>query len=302
MSAARGPSLPHVAPAAGREVPNGESRVYGILGHPVAQSLSPAMHNAAFRACGLNAVYVPFPTPPDRLEQAVRGLAAAGVGGFNLTVPHKTAILPLLDEVRPEAQAIGAVNTVRVEDGRMVGTNTDGTGFLSALEADLGLTPHGRSVLMLGAGGAARAIAVALLSAGAGRLVIANRTRATADALAADCRTRFPHVATDAVGLEALAGLQPDVLVQTTSVGMGDGAAPVALAPIGVREAVAEIIYHPPETPLMAEARRLGLAVANGIGMLLYQGTEAFRFWTAHDPPVGVMREALLAGLTARRH
>ncbi len=279
---------------------SGASLVYGVLGHPIAQSLSPAMLNAAFRALGLDAVYVPFPVAPADLPAAVTGLVAAGVRGFNVTVPHKSAILPLLHEILPEARAIGAVNTVAVERGRLRGTNTDAAGFLLALREDLGWAPAGRSVLLLGAGGAARAIAFALLGARVGRLGIANRTRARAEALVAECRTRFPATRSDVLALEQVAGVAPDLLVNATTVGMGDGRAPVPLADVGVREALLDIVYHPLETPLLAAARAQGLRCANGIGMLLYQGAAAFQFWTQREPPVAAMREALLAAMHAR--
>lgn len=285
---------------------SGAARVYGVLGHPITHSLSPAMHNAGFAALRLDAVYVPLPVQPKDLQTAVAGLSAVGVHGFNLTVPHKTAILPLLAEVHPEAHAIGAVNTVRREGTRLIGTNTDGKGFLLSLTHDLDLNPAGSFVLMIGAGGAARGIAFALLGAGTERLVIANRTPERADVLAADCRTRFPKARVDVMPLGSsdhpdaqLAGLGPDLLVNTTTVGMGDPgnlATPISLAPVGVRQAVIDIIYHPLETVLLGEAQTLGLRTANGIGMLLYQGAEAFRFWTDREPPVDVMREALLQG------
>lgn len=280
--------------------PSGAALVYGILGHPVAQSLSPAMHNAAFRALGLDAVYVPFPVAPAQLEAALAGLAAAGVRGLNVTVPHKQAIVSLLDDLTPEAREMGAVNTVRLDGGHAVGTNTDGAGFLLSLTHDLDFAPAGRSVLLLGAGGAARAIAYALLRADVGRLTIANRTGERAQALVADCRTRFPGVPVEAAALDAVAGTAPDLLVNATTVGMGDGETPVALDAVGVTGAVIDIVYHPAETPLLAAAKALGLARTNGIGMLLYQGAAAFRFWTDREPPVDVMREALLAGLGAR--
>jgi len=275
---------------------SGTTAVYGILGAPVSGSLSPAMHNAAFRALGLDAVYVAFPVEAAHLATAVQGLAAAGVRGFNVTVPHKTALLPLLHRITPPAQAIGAVNTVRCEGGRLAGTNTDGEGFLLALAHDLGWQPAGRHALMLGAGGSARAIAHALLDAGVAALDIANRTPARAEALAADCRTRFPAARVGVLSLDALAGTAPHLLVNTTTVGMGDGRSPVELAPVGVREAVVDIVYNPLETPLLAQARALGLAAANGIGMLLFQGWAAFRFWTDREPPLEAMRAALPAG------
>ncbi len=277
--------------------PNGATHVYGILGHPVSQSLSPAMHNAAFAELGLNAVYVPLPVRPEHLEPAVAGLRSVGVRGFNLTVPHKQAMLPLLDEVLPEARAIGAVNTVLHDGGRLLGTNTDGTGFLLSLTHDLGFAPADKAVLLLGAGGAARGIAFALLGAGVSRLIIANRTAGRAEALVTDCRTRHPGLRVDRLGWDDLAGCAPHLLVNATTVGMGDGRSPAALEAVGVREAVIDIVYHPRETPLLGEARRLGLACTNGIGMLLYQGAAAFQFWTNREPPVETMRAALLQGL-----
>lgn len=283
---------------------NGASSVYGILGHPVAQSLSPGMHNAGFAALSLNAIYVPFPTPPEHLETAVVGLRAAGVRGFNLTVPHKSAILPLLDEVTPEAAAIGAVNTVRNDNGRLSGTNTDGLGFLRSLQEELGFDPKDREVLLLGAGGSARAIALVLLGAGVSRLTIANRTLARAEILAAACRALFPATPIGAATLDSLADSAPHLLVNATTVGMGggpgDGLSPLELAPLQVRTAVADIVYHPLETPLLAQARALGLPHANGLGMLLHQGTAAFSFWTGLEAPVEIMRAALLQGMLSR--
>jgi shikimate dehydrogenase len=284
--------------------PDGRTRLYGVLGHPVQASLSPALQNAGFRALGINALYVAFPVQPDRLAEAVRGLAAAGVGGFNLTVPHKVAILPLLDSVLPEAQAIGAVNTVRCEPAgggtRLTGTNTDGGGFLRSLERDLNFQPRGKRILLLGAGGAARGIAHALLREGAAALWIANRTPARATELAEALRARYPAAQIEALPLDGARGTAPHLLVNATTVGMGDGGSPVRLSEVRGAEAVLDIVYHPAETPLLAEARALGLPHANGIGMLLYQGAAALEFWTGQAAPVEPMRAALLAALKAR--
>jgi shikimate dehydrogenase len=275
----------------------GATLVYGLLGHPVRHSLSPAMHNAAFRALHLDAVYVAFPVAPEQLATAVAGLAAVGVPGFNLTVPHKRAILPLLSEVLPAARSIGAVNTVRVEGARLLGTNTDGSAFLRSLAEDLALDPAGADVLLLGAGGAARAIAFALLGAGVGRLRIANRTAARAEALAADCRAGIRGAPVETLAWERTAGAAPDLLVNATSVGMGDGRSPQPLEGLGVREAVVDVVYRPAETPLLAAARAQGLRCSNGIGMLLHQGAAALQFWIEREPPLEAMRAALLAAL-----
>lgn len=281
---------------------NGATRLYGLLGWPVKASLSPAMHNAAFQALGMDAVYVPFPTPAEHLAEAVRGLTAVGVAGFNLTVPHKSAILPLLRHVEPHAAAMGAVNTVRHDEDGLSGTNTDGEGFLLSLRHDLGWDARNKRVLMLGAGGAARGIAHSLLGAGVAHLIIANRTVSRAQALAAECAARFPAARVEAIGLGESAGRAPHLLVNTTTVGMGDGGSPADVTAVGVSEAVMDIVYHPPETPLLTQARKAGLPCANGVGMLLYQGVAAFRYWTGVEPPVEVMREALEAALRARGH
>ena len=278
---------------------DGETRIYGILGHPVRHSLSPAMHNAAFEALGLNAVYLAFPVAPERLPEALAGLAAAEVLGLNLTVPHKTAVIPLLSELTPEARAIGAVNTIRHTPAGWVGTNTDGMGFMGALESDLHWSASGKQVLLLGAGGSARAVGWSLLAAGIERLVIANRTPKRAETLARDLAAN-PGGAVETLDLAQVPGAEPHLLVNTTTVGMGDGQSPVALAPIGVREAVVDIIYAPPSTPLLAQAKTLGLAHANGMGMLLHQGVTAFHFWTGKKPPVEIRRAALEAGLSKR--
>jgi len=280
---------------------NGATRLYGVLGHPVTHSLSPALHNAAFAAAGINAIYVPFPVAPERLSEAVAGLVAAGVGGFNLTVPHKERILPLLHSLEPEAKRIGAVNTVRIDQGRLTGTNTDGVGLLNSLRDDLNMDPGGMHVLILGAGGAARACAFALLGAGASRLSLANRTRERAQSLVADLIGHYPAARIEVVPWDALEGLAPDLLVQTTTVGMGDGRSPVTLAPLVVREAVVDIIYHPQQTPLLEQAANLGVRYTNGIGMLLHQGAAAWNFWTGQNAPVAVMRQALLQALNTRR-
>ena len=280
---------------------DGATRFYGVLGHPVRASLSPALHNAAFAALGINAVYLPLPLHPRHLLEGVRGLLAVGIAGFNLTVPHKQAILPLLDDVAPAARHMGAVNTVRVDEGRLLGTNTDGAGFLLSLQRDLGWQAAGKRVLMLGAGGAGRGVGQALLLAGAAALIIANRTPVRAEELARALAARFPGREVAARTLDAAGeGLAVHLVVNTTSVGMGDGASPLNLSTLSVSEGVADIVYSPALTPLLAQAQALGLPHTNGIGMLLYQGWEAFRFWTGREAPIDVMRAALLAGLAAR--
>ena len=166
-----------------KELIRGTTRVYGIIGWPVEHSRSPLMQNAAFRSLGLDSVYVPFAVPPEQLAQAVQGLRALGVAGWNVTIPHKIAIIPLLDELSPEALQAGAVNTVLNQAGRLIGYNTDGAGLLIALERELDCRVAGVRVAVLGAGGAARGAVAALANAGAARITVVNRTLATAQTL-----------------------------------------------------------------------------------------------------------------------
>jgi len=191
-----------------------------------------------------------------------------------------------LQGVEPAAAAMGAVNCIRNEGGLLHGTNTDGEGFLLSLRHDLRWNPAGKRVLLLGAGAA--------------ELWIANRTLAHAEALAGECAAHHREARVTALALETAGGHAPHLLVNSTTVGMGGGGSPVALAALGVQEAVVDIVYHPLLTPLLAQAKALGLPCTNGVGMLLYQGVAAFRFWTGQDPPEAVMRAALEAALAAR--
>lgn len=276
----------------------GKTRVLGIIGWPVGHSLSPVMHNAAIAALGIDYVYVPFPVEPDHLGQAVEGLRRLGVWGCNVTIPHKSAIIPFLDRVSREAGLCGAVNTVCREGDLLVGHNTDGTGFLSSLGQDLGFDPAGASILVLGAGGAALGAVAALAGAGASRIVVANRTAERGAALAERFRPVFGEVAF------SLSSLRPeeladhletaDLLVNTTSVGMnGTGFEGIPLRRMRPGGRVYDMVYAPAETPLLAAARELGLACANGLGMLAAQGEAAFSLWTGIAPPAGLMKITL---------
>jgi len=282
---------------------NGKTGVTGIIGFPVSHSLSPLMHNAAFAELSLDLVYVPFPIAPEHLAAGVAGLAACGVRGFNVTIPHKVAVMPLLDEIAPEALLIGAVNTVANREGRLVGYNTDGIGLVRALAAEFDFDPAGRSVLVLGAGGAARSAVAALALKGAARIAVANRTVERAEELVAGVA---PHLEAT---LEAsplaplsdagfLAGF--DLVVNTTSVGMGGSAFDnLALSGLPPHAALYDMVYAPLVTPLMEQGRALGLPVANGIGMLVAQGEAAFTVWTGVAPPSGCMKRAVMAAIGA---
>ncbi|WP_338013959.1 shikimate dehydrogenase [Desulforamulus profundi] len=202
---------------------NGKTRVCGLFGFPVEHSFSPAMHNAAYRKLGLNWVYVPCSVRPDCLEQAVQGITALGLAGVNVTVPHKQNVIALLDELDPAARVIGAVNTIVNVDGRLVGYNTDGQGFIRSLESEANFTPRGKSALILGAGGAARAVVIALAFAGLDSLYITNRTPERADDLARDVSRACQVEAQVLPWGQQLPEDQVsrvDLVVQTTSIGM----------------------------------------------------------------------------------
>lgn len=280
----------------------GSTRVLGIIGWPVGHSLSPLMQNAALEEMGLDFVYVPFPVREEDLGAAVAGLKGLGVAGFNVTIPHKSAVIPFLDRLAPEARLIGAVNTVKREGEELVGYNTDGAGFVRSLRQDLGFDPAGRSVLLLGAGGAARAALVSLCQAGAASIVIANRNVRRGEELAEEFGDRFRGTQIAAISLGppfSLAESQTiDLLVNTTSVGMGGSAFDgLDLSPLDPRAVVYDMVYTPWETPLLAEAARRGHRCANGIGMLVAQGECALAIWTGVEPPAGLMRRRILAAL-----
>jgi len=273
--------------------------VVGVIGDTARGSLSPRMHNAAFAALGLNWCYVAFPVPRDGLGAALRGLAPLGIAGANVTVPHKEAVLAYLDDTTEDARTVGAVNTVRVDGGRLVGHNTDGTGMLDALRRDGGVTVAETRAVIVGAGGAARAAAFALAGGGAASVAIANRNWDRAAELAQHVRRFAPACAVEAVPLDgpALTGAlrDADLLIQATTVGAGAQRAVSPVAPAGLHRGlvVMDMIYEPRETALLHDARARGCRALGGLAMLAYQGARAFEIWTGRPAPVDVMREAL---------
>jgi shikimate dehydrogenase len=274
------------------------SRRAGIIGHPVGHSLSPVFQSAAFAHCGLDVVYERWDTPLADLPGRVAALRARDVLGANVTVPHKEAVIPLLDEVGDQAARAGAVNTIVNRDGRLFGFNTDGPGFVAALRQEASVEPAGRSFLLLGAGGAARGIALALIDARAARVDIWNRTPSRAAGLAAD-------LGPPARPLADLPLLAPyDCLVNCTTIGMrggpAPGASPVSLETAGPDLLVVDIVYAPLETPLLREAAARGLRTLGGLPMLIYQGALAFELWTGLPGPVDVMFAAARNELARR--
>jgi shikimate dehydrogenase len=277
------------------------AQLYGIFGYPIGHSLSPLMHNTAFAHYHRDAVYLPFAVHPAQLEIAVKAMRALGIQGVNITIPHKQAVMALVDELSPEARLIGAVNTLHLKDDRLLGYNTDGIGFLRSLE-EVGGNAAGRTVLLLGAGGAARAIAVQLCLGRMHRLYIANRTMSRAEALAASLKENFPHtdIGVIAMAEPSLSAHLPhtDIVVNATSVSMHPhDPLSFPVAELGPRHLVCDIVYRPLETPLLRMAQSQGARIMQGLGMLLYQGAQAFEIWTGRSFPVSLIRSTLLEAL-----
>lgn len=264
-----------------------QTPVYAVIGDPVAHSLSPAMHNRALAACGLPGVYVGFQVTD--LAAAVAGIRALGIRGVSVTLPHKIAVMGLLDEIDETARAIGAVNTIVNQSGVLKGTNTDGLGALKALETVTAV--NGRRVAVLGAGGAARAVAWSLSRAGA-KVALFNRTIARAAALARQLGLEW-------VPLANLAQWGAEILVNTTPVGMAPDteALPVDPGVLDPATVVMDIIYNPLETALLAAARLRGCTTVDGAHMLVFQGAAQFQRWTGVAAPVAVMRRAVIEAL-----
>jgi len=262
----------------------------GIIGFPLSHSLSPVMQQAALDAAGLEGSYRLLPTQPEFLRARVQEVRRE-FAGANVTLPHKEAIIPFLDELSDEARAIGAVNTIVNRAGLLVGLNTDAPGFLKSLEEAKIAYKHKR-VLLLGAGGAARAIAYALKKGGA-KVLVHNRTTERAERLAEELGVGF---LSDAALSHALKTC--DVLVNTTTVGMKNPAAsPLEANLLPMRGAVVDIVYNPEITRLLLEAGNAGLKTLGGLPMLVWQGALAFELWTGHKPQVSAMYKAAQAGL-----
>ena len=268
----------------------------GIIGYPLGHTLSPVFQQAALDACGIDARYVAWETPPERLPDRLRQLRAPDVMGFNVTVPHKEAVIPLLDALDDWARDLGAVNTVVNRDGRLTGHNTDADGFLRALKQEGGFNPRGAAVLVLGAGGSARAVVLSLAREGAASVTIANRTLARAEALAAEVRARGGQshaVQLDDAHLAEALRTPPGLIVNCTTLGMAHGPAegqsPLPARLIPKAALVYDLVYRPAVTPLLQAAQQSGARTLGGLPMLVYQGAAAFTLWTGREAPVQAM-------------
>ena len=264
-----------------------DTDLYAVVGYPIGHSLSPTMHNAAFSARDLNAIYLAFKTKD--IEGSIQGMRALGIKGMSVTLPHKSAVIPLLDEVEELAGKIGAVNTVVNENGRLVGYNTDAVGALRALEEKVELSK--KSCLMIGAGGAARAIGFMLAQKGVA-LKVSNRSVERGKALAHALACPF-------IPLDELQEPIADLLIQTTSVGMTPQTeeSPVPKEILQKGMVVMDIIYNPLETMLLREARERGCLIINGLRMFVHQGAEQFRLWTGLEAPISAMTRAVEGAL-----
>jgi shikimate dehydrogenase len=276
---------------------NAATRLCAVLGSPIRHSASPAMHNAAFAALGLNWRYLAFEVDPKNLRAAIEGARAMNFAGLNLTVPHKLLAVDMVDELDESAKTWGAVNTIKfetVDDGktRSLGFNTDADAIVTSLREDLSVTLREAKVLLLGAGGAGRTAALKLAAESVAELFLVNRTASKAEAIAGEIKKQFPSVRVT-VGYPQT---DVDLVLNATSLGLKpDDASPLDAKQVSINQArhVYDMIYKPAETKLLAEARAAGCKTANGIGMLVHQGAKAFEIWTGKTAPVDVMRRAV---------
>jgi len=277
----------------------GSTSLTGLLGYPVKHSKSPQIHNTAFEALNLDHVYLAFEVEGDRLEEALNALKALDAIGFNVTMPHKNKVVELLDEVSEEVKIIGSVNTVKNENGRLIGYNTDGMGFIKALQ-EAGVDFRNKKIVIAGAGGAAKAIAIQLTFDGAGEIVMFNRTLSTAEKIVStinsnisSCRARAMEMNETALKEELK---DAALLVNCTSLGMKNAIEQsIVTTPETLHRGlfVADIIYDPPKTKLMSIAEEAGCRTMNGLGMLIWQGAIAFKIWTGRDMPVDLIKKEI---------
>jgi shikimate dehydrogenase len=280
---------------------SGKTRVCGVIGDPIEHTLSPVMHNAAFQALNLDFVFVAFKVKLTDVKDAISGMLGLGIHGLNVTMPHKGAVISYLDVVDQAAQAIGSVNTILNKNGKLFGFSTDGIGALKALE-EKGVEPKGKRVLLLGAGGAAKAITY-ILAQKADELVILNRTPRQSTELANLLKQLYNRkVVADALSPEAIKHhlSNCDILINATSVGMTPKQDETPVKPEWLKPdlAVMDIVYNPIETKLAKDAKAAGAKVVSGLEMLIYQGAASFEIWTSRKPPVEVMRNAALNQLS----
>ncbi|WP_028544883.1 shikimate dehydrogenase [Paenibacillus taiwanensis] len=276
--------------------------VLAVIGDPIRHSKSPIMHNAALQARGWDGIYTAFHVAPDRLAEAIHGIRALGIRGINVTIPHKERVMVYLDEVHESARMIGAVNTIVNDNNKLIGYNTDGLGYARSLREETAVDLSACNVLLVGAGGAARGLAYALLREGCGKLLIANRTLDRAEKIAQEMSS-LGTIECIGIhdGIPAVEPAQVDVVINTTSVGMHPHTeeSPIAEQWLKSHMIVSDIIYNPLETKLIHAAKAAGARTHGGLGMFVYQGAIAFELWTGEQAPIEVMRDAVLGAVSS---
>jgi shikimate dehydrogenase len=273
-------------------------KLYGVIGDPISHSMSPDMHNASFKALGLEATYKSFHVTPERLQSAIEGVRGLGIGGLNVTIPHKVNVMNHLDEIDPLASKIGAVNTIVNENGKLVGYNTDGIGYVTSLKEVLKeKSLKDSSILIIGAGGAARAIYFSLLVEGVEQLSIANRTLENATSIIEAQSSSSSRAISFQEAEKEIATY--DIIINTTSIGMKPNLieVPLSLEYMNKNTVVSDIIYNPLETKWLQEAKAKGAITQNGVGMFVFQGALAFEKWTGIYPDIDIMRNVILTKL-----
>ncbi|MBF9015830.1 MULTISPECIES: shikimate dehydrogenase [unclassified Oceanispirochaeta] len=274
-----------------------KSELVGVFGHPVAENPTIVMLEAAFKELNMDWRYLTIEVLPDDLKEAVAGMRAMQMKGINLTIPHKIEVMKYLDNIAPDAALIGAVNTVRKENGKLIGENTDGKGFLESLRKDAELDPAGKNYLIIGAGGAARAITVELALAGAKTITVTNRTASKGEELVNHLNTNTEVHAEFLPWEGSLAvPVSTDVLVNATSMGLYpavDDKPELDYSSINKNMVVCDVIPNPPSTAFLKEAAEQGAETLDGLGMLAYQGALGFKMWTGFNAPVAIMKDVL---------
>jgi len=269
--------------------------LFGVIGDPIRHSKSPVMLNRAFRERNINGLYAAFHVKPDQLEQAIAGVRGLGFKGLNVTIPHKIEVMQYLDEISEGAKAAGAVNTIVNDNGRLVGYNTDGIGYVRSLKEEVEPNLSGRTIIVLGAGGASRGILWALAQEKPASILIANRTESKATELAASFS---PELRISSLPWNELreACSSADVVINTTSVGMSPNVDALPIDPAWLMPGAvsSDLIYNPLKTAFLLQAEQRGCRIHGGLGMFIYQGAYAFEYWTGQPAPVDAMREVVL--------
>ncbi|ABR47287.1 shikimate 5-dehydrogenase [Alkaliphilus metalliredigens QYMF] len=280
---------------------SGYTRLVGLLGYPVRHSLSPLMHNMAFQHLGLDYVYLVFEVKEDNLKEAVDAMKTLDVAGFNVTMPNKQKIIPLLDEISEEARLIGSVNTVVNKNGHLKGYNTDGKGYVMGL-ADEGISPEGKTIVIAGAGGASKSVAIQLALEGAKEITILNRTVEAAEEICNIINKNIPTCKTSATGYEDNELKQQlkeaDLFINCTNLGMGSHEEKSIISSTDILHPdliVSDVVYAPPKTKLLHMAEEVGCKTINGLGMIIGQGALAFKLWTGEDMPIEYIKRIILS-------